>query len=92
MANVKHNEDVKNKQDLQNLVTGIIFRQCKSFKKYDVIQTINYYLKGSEFYDNISLIKEYVTDTLNLLQSRDVVRCRNGSYSVRNPLIGSFPD
>ena len=49
MANVKHNEDVKNKQDLQNLVTGIIFRQCKSFKKYDVIQTINYYLKGSEF-------------------------------------------
>lgn len=91
MANVLHNEDVKNEQDLQNLVIGIIFRQDKPFTSDSVIKTVNYWLKGSDFYDNIELIEEHVTDSLDLLQNRDKVRCSNGVYCMKNIITGSFP-
>lgn len=91
MANVIHNEDVKNKQDLQNLVIGIILRQDKSFRTEDIVQTVNYWLKGSEFYDNIELIKKYVTDNLDFLQNLDRVKCRNGTYCMKNIITGAFP-
>lgn len=91
MANVMHNEDVKNTQDLQNLVIGIIFRQDKSFRTEDIVQTVNYWLKGSEFYDNFKLIKKYVTDNLDFLQNLDRVRCRNGTYRMKNIITGDFP-
>lgn len=92
MANVLHNEDVKNKQDLQNLVIGIIFRMDKPFTDDSVIQLVNYYLKGSIFYDNIDLIKEYVSDNLDFLQNRDTMRRINGICYMKNPLTKNFSD
>lgn len=92
MANVIHNEDVKNEQDLQNLVIGIIFRMDKSFKSDTIVRIVNHYLRRSVFQGDTKLIRQHVNDSLDLLQNRDTVRCRNGSYSVRNPLTGSFPD
>lgn len=92
MANVIYNEDVKNEQDLQNLVIGIIFRMDKPFKSDTIVRIVNRYLRRSVFQGDTKLIRQHVNDSLDLLQNRDKVRCRNGSYSVKNPLTGSFPD
>lgn len=83
MANVKHNEDVKNEQDLQNLVTGIILQMNKDFTAERIKKLVNRNLKGSEFYNNLSLIAEYVTNTLDILQNSGVLLCNNEIYSKR---------
>ncbi len=90
MANVKHNKDVQNEQDLQNLVIGIIFRMDKPFTEETVVSLVNYYLKGSIFYNNMPLIEQHVSDSLDLLQSRDAMRRRNGICYMRNPIYHNF--
>lgn len=90
MANVKHNEDVKNKQDLQNLVVGIIFRQVKPFKDEQIVKIVNHWLKGSKFYDDIALIEKHVEETLDLLYCLDKVRCWEGIHYPRNPITRQF--
>lgn len=65
MANVKHNKDVKSEQDLQNLVIGIIFRMDKPFTDKETVSLVNHYLKGSIFYNNIPLIKQHVSNSLD---------------------------
>ncbi len=90
MANVKHNKDIQNEQDLQNLVIGIIFRMNKPFTKEKVISLVNYYLKGSSFYENMPLIEQYVSDNLDFLQVRGTMRRRNGICYMRNPISHTF--
>jgi len=90
MANVKHNQDVKNEQDLQNLVIGIIFRMDKPFTEEKIVSLVNRYLKGSIFYKNNPLIKQHVSDSLDLLQNWDKMRRRNGVCYMRNPIIHTF--
>lgn len=90
MANVIHNEDVKNEQDLQNLVIGITFRMDKPFTKDTVVQLVNDYLEGSIFYNDIPLIEQHVSDSLDLLQNRDTMRRCNGVCYMRNPITHNF--
>lgn len=91
MAYVKHNEDVKNEQDLQNLVIGIIFRQQEPFEAEEIVKIVNYYLKGSKFYDDIEKIEKKVDENLDLLYRRDRVRCWRGIRYPKNPRTGGFP-
>lgn len=91
MANVKHNEDVKNEQDLQNLVIGIIFRQDKPYKRNTIVRIVNHYLRRSVFQGDTKLIRQHVNDTLDLLLLRDKVRCINGLYYPKNPITKCFP-
>ena len=90
MANVRHNEDVQNEQDLQNLVIGIIFRMDKPFTKEKVIHLVNRYLKGSIFYKNMPLIEQHVSDSLDLLQAKNIMRRRNGICYMRDPISHTF--
>lgn len=83
MANVIHNEDVKNEQDLQNLVTSVILQTDKNFTQDRIVKLVKKSLKGSKFYEDLSLIRKYVTDTLEVLQNNNVFRCCNGIYSKR---------
>lgn len=90
MANVKHNKDVQNEQDLQNLVIGIIFRMNKPFTEEKIISLVNYYLKGSSFYKNMPLIKQYVSDNLDSLQLQNTIQRHNGICYMRNPISHTF--
>ena len=83
MTNIKHNKAVENTRDLQNLVTGTILQMHKDFTQDRIEKTVNRYLKGSKFHNDLSLIKEYVTNTLDVFQNCDVVRSCNGIYSKR---------
>ncbi len=89
MANVKHNEDVQNLQDVRNLVIGVILRK-DIFTKEAVVNTVNKYLEGSSFYNDIPLIDKHVSDSLDFLQNRDTMRRRNGVCYMRNPITHNF--
>ncbi len=91
MANVLHNEDVKNEQDLQNLVIGIIFRQDNPYKSESIVRIVNHYLRRSVFQGNTKLIRQHVNDTLDLLLFHDNVRCINGLYYPKDPITKCFP-
>lgn len=90
MANVKHNKDVQNEQDLQNLVIGIILRMVKPFTDDVVVSIVNYYLRDSIFHNNTPLIKRYVSDSLDFLQNQDTMRRRDGVCYMRNPIFHTF--
>lgn len=90
MANVKHNKDVQNEQDLKNLVIGIILRMVKPFTDDVVVSIVNYYLKDSIFHNNTTLIKRYVSDSLDYLQNQDTMRRRDGVCYMRNPIFHTF--
>ena len=89
---VTHNEDVKNEQDLQNLVIGIIFRMNQPYESKEIVEIVNYWLKGSRFHDDIDLIEEKVESNLDFLHIRDNVRCWNGIYYPKSPLTRKFPE
>ena len=91
MANVLHYENVKNEQDLQNLVIGIIFRMDKPYKNDNIVILVNRYLRRSVFQGNTELIRQHVNDSLDLVQLHDKVRCINGTYYPKNPITKSFP-
>lgn len=84
MAEVIHNEDVKNEQDLQNLVIGVIFRMQQPFRDEEIVEIANYWLKGSKFYNDIERIRKCVEDNLDLLYRIDRVVCWNG---IRYPKV-----
>lgn len=88
---VTHNEDVKNEQDLQNLVIGIIFRMDRPYEDEEIVQIVNRYLKGSKFYDDSEKIKEKVDENLDFLHCRDKVRCWRGIRYPKDPRTGRFP-
>lgn len=91
MAEVRHNEDVKNEQDLQNLVIGILFRQEEPYKDKAIVEAVNYWLKGSKFYNNLELIEQKVEENLDLLERIDKVAFCYGICYPKNPLTGHFP-
>ncbi len=91
MAEVIHNEDVKNEQDLQNLVIGVIFRMQQPFRDEEIVEIANYWLKGSKFYNDIERIRKCVEDNLDLLYRIDRVVCWNGIRYPKSPLTGRFP-
>ncbi len=81
MCHVKTNEKIVTKQDLQNLITGIILRQQGSFTKKYVRTTTNYYMQGS----NLNLAKNELDDmiigTLDVLERTGKTTYNAGIYS-----------
>lgn len=61
MCRPKTGEAVKDWQDTQNLVTGIIFRQRYKFSRQDLISNIARCLQGSD----MSLDQERVTNIID---------------------------
>ena len=70
---IKINNEVKNKEDVKNLVTSVILRQTKPFKTSQIQKAVNFYLHGSEFHNKYKLIRELVDCTLDVCLRRDIV-------------------
>lgn len=66
MCNVKENENVKTRADLQNLVTSVILRQTDEFTLDDVVHDANLRLVGSPYYATEELTAR-CSDTLHTL-------------------------
>lgn len=77
---IKTNERVENMQDVQNIITAIIFRQVESFSKTDLIEAVLHYTKGSKAELNEDAIKDMINSTLDTAISNDWLRYRLGQF------------
>lgn len=50
---------VKNRQDVQNLVIGIIFRQQDKYTPENIIHIVQYYMKGSPYLIDKESLQDY---------------------------------
>lgn len=90
MCKVKTGKAVLNLQDVQNLVTGIIFRQVYSFRTDELLEAVNYYMNESPIQNNHVGIKKIIDSTLMTCISNDWLTYQRGSFHPsRN--IGVLP-
>ena len=47
MCKIKSGENIKNEQDLKNLITGLIFRQDKDFDEERILNLLEMHTMGS---------------------------------------------
>jgi len=82
MSNVKEGKDVKNKGDLQNLITSVILRQTSEFSVDDIYNGTRARMLGSEYYDSPE-VKNYCKETLDTLYNNDCLkRVEKGKYQL----------
>ena len=94
MANIRRNEEVRHREDVQNLITSVILRQYTMFSKEDIYESVEENLKRSDFAkDGVRRqeidVKTMVDDTLNTLSIIDFVRYDSKQHKYQ--LCGSFP-
>ncbi len=87
---IRKNHEIRNEQDVQNLVTAIINRQTKPFVPEIIEGIVRFYLRDSEFYHSYNLINKLVDETLNLFQRQDLVACYNGTFYPRDVFLDDF--
>ena len=87
---IRKNTDIRNEQDVQNLVTSIIFRQAKPFVPEIIEGIVRFYLRSSKFYHNYKLISKLVDETLELFQRRNLVACYNGVFYPQDVFSDAF--
>lgn len=83
MCQVKTGESILNLQDVQNLVTGIVFRQVCSFKRGELLRAVDHYMIGSPIrsdHRNDHKIKAIVDATLMTCISNDWLIYQRGSF------------
>jgi len=89
MSNIPKGHDLDNKGKLQNVVTGIILRECKPFSKEDIYTKLEKWCEGSP-YDkggikrNTVNFYEMIEDVLIALFVRGCVRYdrKNKTYEL----------
>ncbi len=81
MCKVKSGTQIKNQQDIQNLVIGIIFRQYKPYQLDDVLNIALYYTKKSKYKISEDDLYYIIYDTLDMLCIRNRIKCKNGVYT-----------
>lgn len=80
MACLKTNENIKTYQDVNNLITGIIFRMPDKYRAGKIVSLVERHMKGSEVKISHYRLTKMVEDMLDLFQREDLVTCNNGVY------------
>lgn len=88
MCNVKTGKAVLNLQDVQNLVTGIVFRQVCSFNRGELLKAVNHYMAGSPV-KNDPKIEAIVDATLMTCISNDWLLYQRGYFHPQR--TGALP-
>lgn len=81
MANIKTGKDIKDLQDIKNLVVALILRSNK-FRKERIEELAYKYLKGSGVKVTQQQLSKIVENYLDLFQRNSLVRCENGVYQT----------
>ena len=64
MCWVKSGKDIKNQEDLRNLITGVILRQPGNYQKGKIKQIVNSYLRGSSYTLDDRSLSQLIDDGL----------------------------
>jgi hypothetical protein len=81
MCKVKSGVQIKNRQDIQNLVIGIIFRQRATYRIENILDIVSYYTRDSQYEVSEDDLYYIISETLDMLYIRNRVKCKNGVYS-----------
>lgn len=80
MCKVKTGAAVYDLQDVQNLVTGIVFRQMIGFRRDDLLSAVRKYMKGSPVENQRHKIEYIVDSTLSICVCNNWLTCRRDTY------------
>ena len=80
---IRTNEQVTNKQEVQNLIVSIIFRQEHPFTKLSCLKIINRYLRRSSYYWS-KIVEDELVKYLDLYQRNNKLRCKNGIFHPKS--------
>lgn len=80
MCKVKTGVAVYDLQDVQNLVTGIVFRQMSGFCRDDLLSAVRKYMQGSPVENQHYKIEYVVDSTLSICVSNNWLTCRHDTY------------
>ena len=62
--NIKQGEEIKDRDDLQNLITGVILHQKKSFTFQKLLKVLQKKIVGSKYENNLKLVKTMLDETM----------------------------
>lgn len=85
MANIKKNRQIKNKNDVQNVISSAILRQNSEFTQEDICLKVEVDIKFSpygkygKFRKTVNL-GEMINDTINSLLVIDCIRSKGEKY------------
>lgn len=80
MCKVKSGKFIKNRQDLQNLIVAVIFRQQQKYQKEHILDLVQYYMQGSPIEISTQELQNMILENLNVLYIKNKVDCENGYY------------
>lgn len=80
MCKVKSGVLIKNEQDIQNLVIGIINRQQNVYNSKKILELTKHYCKGTELKISSNYLQDVIEDNLSFLYRKGLLDCKNGNY------------
>mgnify|MGYP005782932195 CR=1 FL=1 len=80
MCKVKSGKMLKNQQDIQNLVIGIINRQENIYNSEEIVNMVDYYCKDAQVDVDRKTLSNMVNDNLDYLYRKAFINCSNGNY------------
>lgn len=80
MCYIKINDEITSKEDVRNLITGIILRQRNAYKKDDILESVLFYSKGSSIEIDKNDILQLIDTSLDVFKRNGEVNCWNGIY------------
>lgn len=83
MCRVKSGKMLRNKQDLQNLIIGIINRQENTYDKEKILAIVQYYCKDADIEVGNSVLLNAIDDNLDFLYRKELIDCKDGNYHPR---------
>lgn len=83
MCKVKSGSDLKNEQDIRNLIVGLILRQQEQFTAQDIERLTKKFSVGAEYTMSERSTASIIRESLKDLSRYSILQCRNGQYSTK---------
>lgn len=81
MCKINPGSQIKNRQDVQNLVIATLFRQEHEYYIEDILKIVQRYMIGSPVKIQKDNLYSIILDNLDILYIRNKVKCKNGCYT-----------
>ena len=87
MCKVKTGRNVCTERDVQNLITSVILRQKRNFRRGEIVHQTKEKMKDSEIQLADQRVERMVSNTLGVLERNGIVGRKDGVYSKREVII-----
>ena len=82
MCNIRTHEDVSSWEDVQDVITSVVIRQCGGFSKKVIFDQSKEELSGAAYNVNNKDLEKYITNTLGALMNSQSVLRKKGKYKI----------